>query len=101
MQEQELRKKSHFIISLTLMKRGSNKKMTEISHLNFVELSGSEQAVAEEKFYRDTSIRQFVTRSFNSLSSQLLRSALKKKTVSNSVDDGDSKIVNCLRNTLT
>ena len=69
MQENELRKKSHFIIGLTLMKRGTNKKMTEISNLNFVELSGSEQAVAEEKFYKDVSIKNFVTKSFNSLSS--------------------------------
>jgi hypothetical protein len=51
MQEQELRKKSHFVVGLTLMKRGSSKKMTEISNINFVELSGSEQAVAEEKYY--------------------------------------------------
>lgn len=51
MQEQELRKKSHFIIGLTLMKRSQNKKLSEVSRLNFVELSGSEQAVAEEKFY--------------------------------------------------
>jgi hypothetical protein len=57
MQEQDLRKKSHFVISLTLMKRLNNKKLVEISHLNFVELSGSEQAVAEEKFYKDSSIR--------------------------------------------
>ena len=80
LQEQELRKKSHFVIGLTLMKRGSNRRMTEISHLNFVELSGSEQAVAEEKFYKDSSVRNFVTRSFNALSSLLLRSALKKKS---------------------
>lgn len=99
MQEQELRKKSHFIIGLTLMKRGSNRKMAEISHINFVELSGSEQAVAEEKFYQDASVRNFVTKSFNSLSSQLLRAALKKRNPG--VDEGDSKIVNCLRNTLT
>lgn len=64
-----MRKKSHFIIGLTLMKRSGSKRMTEISHINFVELSGSEQAVAEEKFYRDVSVRNFVTKSFNSLSS--------------------------------
>ena len=99
LQEQELRKKSHFVIGLTLMKRGSNRRMTEISHLNFVELSGSEQAVAEEKFYKDSSVRNFVTRSFNALSSLLLRSALKKK--SHQMDEGDSKLINCLRNTMT
>jgi hypothetical protein len=99
MQEQELRKKSHFVVGLTLMKRGSNRKMTEISNFNFVEMSGSEQAVAEEKFYKDSSVRQFVTKSFNSISSQLLRSALKKKPAQ--MEDGDSKIVNCVRNTMT
>jgi hypothetical protein len=51
------------------MKRQSNKKLQEVSHLNFVELSGSEQAVAEEKFFMNSSIKQFVTKSFNSLSS--------------------------------
>ena len=81
------------------MKRGTNRKMTEISHINFVELSGSEQAVAEEKFYQDASVRNFVTKSFNSLSSQLLGAALRKRNPA--VDEGDSKIVNCLRNTLT
>ena len=55
--------------------------------------------MAEEKFYQDTSVRNFVTKSFNSLSSQLLRAALKKRNPG--VDEGDSKIVNCLRNTLT
>jgi hypothetical protein len=39
------------------MKRTQCKKLIEISHLNFVELSGSEQAVAEEKFYKDNSIK--------------------------------------------
>ena len=69
LQEQELRKKSHFVINLTLVKRTQAKKMVEISSLNFVELSGSEQAVAEERFYKDASVRTFVTRSFNGLSS--------------------------------
>jgi len=39
------------------MKRLSNKKLQEISNLNFVELSGSEQAVAEEKFYMNSSVK--------------------------------------------
>lgn len=51
------------------MKRLSNRKLMEISHLNFVELAGSEQAVAEEKFHLNQSVKQFVTKSFNSLSS--------------------------------
>lgn len=100
MQEQDLRKKSHFVISLTLMKRTNTRRLQEMSHMNFVELSGSEQAVAEEKFYKDSSVRSFVTKSFNSLSAQLLRSALKKKSASHSNDE-DSKIVNCIRNTMT
>ena len=43
--QSDLRKKSHFVISFTLMKRTSSKKFKEISQMNFVELSGSEQAV--------------------------------------------------------
>jgi hypothetical protein len=62
-----------------MMKRMTNRRLMEISRLNFVELSGSEQAVAEEKFYMDSSVRQFVTKSFNTLSSQILKSALKKR----------------------
>ena len=62
-----------------MMKRTSSKRLLELSHLNFVELSGSEQAVAQEKFYMDSSVRQFVTMSFYSLSSQILKSALKRK----------------------
>ena len=39
------------------MKRLPSKKLVEISSLNFVELCGSEQAVAEEKFYKDYSVK--------------------------------------------
>ncbi|CDW75105.1 low quality protein: centromere-associated protein e [Stylonychia lemnae] len=99
MQESDLRKKSHFIIGLTLMKRNPQKKLIELAQLNFVELSGSEQAVAEDSYYKEVSIRQFVTRSFNALSSQILRSALRKKSQNH--DEGDVKLVNSIRNSLT
>ena len=56
-QEQDLRKKSHFVISLSLMKRSTHSKVQEISSLNFVELAGSEQAVADEQYYKNTSVR--------------------------------------------
>ena len=52
-----MRKKSHFIIGLTLMKRTQSKKLVEISNLNFVELTGSEQAVADDKYFKDPSIK--------------------------------------------
>lgn len=42
MQESDLRKKSHFVIGLTLMKRNNAKQLVELSKLNFVELCGSE-----------------------------------------------------------
>ena len=76
--------------------------MIEISNLNFVELSGSEQAVAEEHVYKESSIRNFVTRSFNGLSSHMVKSALKKKlnktTLSSGAgEDGELKLVACLR----
>eukprot|EP00347_Sterkiella_histriomuscorum_P021720 403333001 len=100
MNEADFRKKSHFVIGLTLMKRTNSKILTEISKLNFVELCGSEQAVAEETNIRHQSIRQFVTKSFNGLSSQILKSALKKKS-SNTHEDGDIKLVNSISQTLT
>lgn len=31
----------------------------------------------------------------------MLRAALKKRNMNSNVDDGDAKIINCLRNTLT
>jgi len=75
LQDQELRNKSHLIVGLTLLRRSSG-RVQEISKLNFVELAGSEQAVAEETFHKDTSVKHFVTTSFNSLSSRIVRAAL-------------------------
>jgi hypothetical protein len=60
--------------------------------MNFVELAGSEQSVATET--RDTAIKQFVTKSFNSLSAELLRSALGKGNQERSL------LVDCLKPTL-
>jgi len=37
--------------------------------MNFVELSGSEQAVSQDTYFQDSSIKSFVTKSFNGLSS--------------------------------
>ena len=72
--------------------------MRELSRLNFTELCGSEQSVAQGAQSRDTSVRQFVTKSFNNLSTQILKSALGKRT---QLEDGDSGLVGCLKNTLT
>jgi hypothetical protein len=70
------------------MKRTETRKLQEISTLNFVELPGSEQAVAEDRFFMaEASVKQFITRSFNGLSQQLLRAALRKKT--GLIEDGD------------
>jgi len=50
-----------------------------MSKLNFAELAGSEQSVAQpDNFIRDTSVRQFITKSFNSLSNQILKASTKK-----------------------
>ncbi|MFO0116432.1 MAG: hypothetical protein ACK521_02015 [bacterium] len=43
-------------------------------------------------------MRQFVTKSFNCLSTQLLKSALGKRT---QFEEGDSHLVSCLKSTLT
>lgn len=59
--------------------------------MNFCELCGSEQAVAEtnnslieDSDHPEMSIRDFATQSFNSLSANLLKSALKGKIKSES-----------------
>ena len=52
----------------------------DISKLNFVELAGSEQSVSQsETCTRDATVRQFVSRSFNSLSEQILQISVGKK----------------------
>ena len=94
----DLRKKSHMVISLTLMQR-SHGRLTESSHLNFVELSGSEQAVSNEHQFVNATVRSFVTKSFNGLSSQLLKSALRKK--GQGAGEGEVTLVECLRKTMT
>ena len=77
--DHEIRKRSHMNIQLTLMSQSPTNILREVSKINFVELCGSEQSVAGAGQMRDTSIRQFVTKSFNSLSTQLLKSALGKR----------------------
>lgn len=72
--------------------------MREVSKLNFTELCGSEQSVASGGQVRDTSVRQFVTKSFNCLSTQILKSALGKRT---QFEEGDSGLVGALKNTMT
>ncbi len=66
--------KSHIVISVII--ENSEKKSSKI---DFVELCGSEQAVKDDTFYKGESVKDFVTRSFNSLSSQIVRIALNKK----------------------
>ena len=47
---------------------------------------------------RDTSVRQFVTKSFNALSTQILKAALGKRS---SHEEGDSSLVSTIKSTLT
>ena len=69
--------KAHFVISVYFDLK--NKKQSE-SRLDFIELCGSEQAVSHDSVFKGESVKDFVTRSFNSLSSSLVRSALNKKS---------------------
>ena len=78
--DHDIRKRSHLVIGLTLVQQSSTGHMREVSKLNFTELCGSEQSVATGGQIRDTTIRQFVTKSFNCLSTQILKSALGKRT---------------------
>ena len=80
MTDHDIRKRSHLVISLSLAKQAGNGQVKELSRLNFAELCGSEQSVATGEQVRDTSVRQFVTKSFNCLSTQILKSALGKRT---------------------
>ena len=97
--DHDIRKRSHLVISLGLTSQSRNDgSLREISRLNFTELCGSEQSVAAGGQIRDTSVRQFVTKSFNCLSTQILKSALGKRT---QLEDGDSGLVASLKSTLT
>ena len=68
--DHDIRKRSHLVISLGLMSapHGSEQNLREVSRLNFTELCGSEQSVTSGGQGRDTTVRQFVTKSFNCLS---------------------------------
>ena len=75
--------------------------------MNFVELCGSEQAVAEAETsfiqdYDDPNItmKDFATQSFNSLSAQLLRTALRGKIKSDPLKT-DSMLTKCLNETMS
>jgi len=97
--DHEIRKRSHLVISLGLVTQSKEGgPMREISRLNFAELCGSEQSVAQGGQARDTTVRQFVTKSFNCLSTQILKSSLGKRT---QLEEGDSSLVAALKNTLT
>ena len=64
----ELQKRSHLVVQLTLVCKRKD-GYDDISKLNFVELAGSEQSVSQsDSCTRDATVRQFVSRSFNSLS---------------------------------
>ena len=78
--DHEIRKRSHLVISLALITQTPEGSVREVSRLNFAELCGSEQSVANGNQARDTTVRQFVTKSFNCLSTQVLKSALGKRT---------------------
>ena len=68
--------KAHFVISVYFDLKSKQPE----SRLDFVELCGSEQAVSNDSLFKGESVKDFVTRSFNSLSSSLVRSALNKKS---------------------
>ena len=46
--------------------------------IDFVELCGSEQAVANESFVNGASVKDFITKSFNGLSSKIVKSTYSK-----------------------
>lgn len=66
--DHDIRKRSHLVISLALVTQTPESQLREVSRLNFAELCGSEQSVANGGQTRDTTVRQFVTKSFNNLS---------------------------------
>ena len=72
------------------------RKDGQTSRLDFVELCGSEQAVAEDRMYQGQSTKEYVTSSFNTLSSLLVRAILGKvqKSPSNSLAEALSATIN-------
>lgn len=103
--ENQIDKKSHVIISLKLDKKLD--KFKKFSQLNFCELCGSEQAVAQvdDSFIDDSenpnlSIRDFATQSFNSLSANLLKVALRGK-IKTDLNKNEAMVTKCLSETMT
>lgn len=97
--DKDLRKKSHFVINLALIQQVASKQFRQLAQLNFVELSGSEQAINMGK---DGS-SEFISQSFNSLSCHLVQTVLRKrsKTPVKNDSQAESKLVQCLSQTLT
>jgi hypothetical protein len=78
--------------------------------MNFVELSGSEQAVNQSKEratfqgIKEIPTHEFVSKSFNSLSCHLMKLVQRKKKSNSSTimsEDTETKLVACLRNTMS
>ena len=73
--------------------------------MNFVELSGSEQAVNQnpESYIRQIPTHEFVSKSFNSLSCHLMRLIQRKKKSQQALitEDTETKLVGCLRSTMS
>ena len=112
-QDKDLRKKSHFIVNLTLVQQlqDNDSKFMQLSQMNFVELSGSEQAVNSNKKgttyqnIKETPTHEFVSKSFNSLSCHLMKLIQRKKKNSTQSalisEDTETKLVSCLRSTMS
>lgn len=81
--------RSHMLVSFYLQK-----KHGPISRLDFIELCGSEQAVAEDRLYSNQSTKDFVTTSFNALSSLLVRAVLGKPSSPNLLGETLADTVN-------
>ena len=96
--DKDLRKKSHFIVSLSLFKKVQD-GFQQLSTFNLVELTGSEQAVGSSE-KRDGPRLEFVSKSFNSLSSHLMH-LIPRKKASKQNPDQDSSLVQCLKATMT
>ena len=104
--DKEIRKKCHFVISLSLVQQIPERQngFLQLSNLNFVELSGSEQAVSRNSKYaaysniKEIPVNEFVSRSFNSLSCHLMRLAQRKRKHNQVLtDDSETKLIQCLR----
>lgn len=74
LQEPDLNNKSHLVCTINLSKRHRAQEAEKVAVLNIVKLCGSEQAMSTSNKKKEDEIRNFIRKSFNGLSSMIVKS---------------------------